>query len=60
MESRGPIRIFFFFLNVMLTSAFKALVNNPIKESFYGGKKTINILTAFSFFIESDVKIFLK
>jgi len=32
---------------VMLTSALRALVNNPIKESFYGGKKTINVLIFF-------------
>ena len=46
----------------MLTSALRALVNNPIKESFYGKrkKKTINILTGFFIFHKSDVKNFLK
>ena len=29
----------------MLTDVLRAMVNNPIKESFYGKKKTINILT---------------
>ena len=37
----------------MLTSALRALVNNLVKESFYGKrkkKKTINILTDFFHF----------
>ena len=45
----------------MLTSALRALIKNPVKESFYGKKKkTINILTVFFIFHKSDVKIFLK
>ena len=51
-----------FYLWVMLTSALRVLVNNPIKTSFYGKrkKKTINILTAFFISHKSDVKTFLK
>ena len=45
---------------VMLTSAFRTLVNNPVKESFYEKKKTINILKAFFISHNSHVKIFLK
>ena len=46
----------------MLTSALRALVKNPVKESFYGKrkKKTINILTAFLISHKSNVKTFLK
>ena len=46
----------------MLTSALRALVKNPVKESFYGKrkKKTFNVLTAFFISQKSDVKIFLK
>ena len=36
--------------------AFRALVNNPFKESFYGKrkkKKTINVLTVFFIFHKS-------
>ena len=44
----------------MLTSALRILVNNPVKESFYEKKKTINILTAFFIFHKSNVKNFLK
>ena len=47
----------------MLTNAFRALVNNPFKENFYGKekkKKAINVLTAFFIFHKSNVKIFLK
>ena len=47
----------------MLTSVFRVLVNNPVKESFYGKrkKKAINNLTVFFFiFHKSDVKTFLK
>ena len=45
----------------MLTNALSALVNNPIKESFYERKKkTINILTVFFIFHKSNVKTFLK
>ena len=39
----------------------RALVYNPIKESFYRKrKKTINILTTFFISYKSDVKTFLK
>ena len=38
----------------------RVMVNNSIKESFYGKKKTINILTTFFIFHKSDVKTFLK
>ena len=39
----------------------RALVNNPIKESFYRKrKKTINILTTFFISYKSDVETFLK
>ena len=46
----------------MLTNAFRALVNNPFKESFYGKrkKKEIDVLTAFFISHKSCVKIFLK
>ena len=45
----------------MLTNTLRALIKNPVKESFYGKKKkTINILTVFFIFHKSDVKIFLK
>ena len=40
-------------------SAFKTLVKNPVKESFYR-KKNINILTVFFISHKSDVKTFLK
>ena len=43
----------------MLTSVLRTLIKNPVTESFYGKKKTINILTAFFIFHKSDVKIFL-
>ena len=44
----------------MLTSALKALINNPVKKSFYGkGKKAINVLTTFFIPHKSDVKTFL-
>ena len=44
----------------MLTNALRALVNNPFKESFYEKKKkkTINILTFFSFIIKVMSKFF--
>ena len=47
---------------VMLTNALiRALVNNLVKESFYGEKnKTINILTVFFISHKSYVKTFLK
>ena len=45
----------------MPTSAFKALFNNPVKESFYEKKKKkINVLKAFFISYKSGVKIFLK
>ena len=46
----------------MLTNAFRVLVNNPVKENFYGKrkKKTINNLTVFFISPKSDVKTFLK
>ena len=46
----------------MLTNAFRALVNNPFKESFYGKrkKKAINVLIDFFIFHKSGVKTFLK
>ena len=39
-----------------------ALVNNPVKENFYGKrkKKAINILTVFFISHKSNVKIFIK
>ena len=49
------------FQMVMLTNVLKALVNNPVKKSFYKKRnKSINILTVFFIFNKSDVKIFLK
>ena len=42
----------------MLISAISALIKNPVKESFYEEKKTINILTVFFIFHKSDVKTF--
>ena len=47
----------------MLTSALRALVKNPVTESFYGKgkkKKTINVFTTFFISHKSDVKNFLK
>ena len=42
-------------------SALRALVENPIKENFYGKrKKAINVLTAFFISHKSNVKNFLK
>ena len=41
----------------------RAMDNNPFKESFYGKrrkKNAINVLTDFSIFHKSGVKIFLK
>ena len=49
------------FQMVILTNVLKALVNNPVKKSFYKKRnKSINILTVFFIFHKSDVKIFLK
>ena len=36
------------------------MINNLFKKSFYGKRKKINILTAFSISHKSDVKTFLK
>ena len=48
----------------MLTSALRALIKNPVKESFYGKKKkkkkAINVFITFFIFHKSDVKTFLK
>ena len=44
----------------MLTSALKALVNNPFKESFYGKLKNIYILTIFLISNKNGIKTFLK
>ena len=44
----------------MLIDALKAIVNNPFKENFFGKKKTINVLIAFSIFHKNCVKTFLK
>ena len=44
----------------MLTDALRTIVNNPFKESFYGKKKTINVLTTFFISNKSGVKTFLK
>ena len=42
-------------------NALRVNINNSFKESFYGKKKKlINVLTAFSIFHKSGVKIFLK
>ena len=42
-------------------NALRVKINNSFKESFYGKKKKlINVLTAFSIFHKSGVKIFLK
>ena len=45
----------------MLTYAFKALVNNSFKESFYRKRKRKknNVLTVFFIFHKSGVKTFL-
>ena len=47
----------------MLTSALKVLVNNLVKESFYGErkkKKVINVFTTFFISHKSDVKTWPK
>ena len=36
-----------YFLREMLTSTLRTLINNPVKENFYGKRKKINVLTAF-------------
>ena len=43
----------------MLTNALKAMINNPLKERFYGKrkkKKVINVLITFSISHKSCVK----
>ena len=55
------IEIRVLFKRVILTSAFRILVNNSVKENFFWEKKkTINILTTFFIFHKNNVKIFLK
>ena len=46
----------------MLTSVLRTLINNSVKESFYGKRKekVINVLTIFFIFHKSGVKIYLK
>ena len=46
----------------MLMNAFRALVNNPFKESFYRKRKNkaINVLIVFFISHKSGVKTFLK
>ena len=41
-------------------SALKVLVKNPIKESFYRKKKSINVLVVFFISHKSDVKTFFN
>ena len=46
---------------VILTNAFRTLVKNPVKESFYGKKKkTINVLITFLISDKNYVKTFVK
>ena len=54
------IYIYIYKYRKMLTSALKALVKNPIKESFYRKKKSINVLAAFFIFYKSDFKTFFN
>ena len=44
----------------MLTNALRTLISNPFKEIFYGKRKKINILIAFSIFHKSGIKTFPK
>ena len=44
----------------MLTSTLRTLIKNPVKESFYGKKIIINVLTVFFIPHKSDVKTFIK
>ena len=39
----------------MLTDAFRIIVNNSFKESFYEKRKKINVLIIFSIFYKSGV-----
>ena len=65
-KSHGTIHIFknyfitVFSVWVMLTSAFRTLIKNSIKESFCGKKKAINVLITFFIPYKSDIKTFLK
>ena len=45
---------------VILISAFRTLVNNPVKKVFIEKEKKINILIVFLISHKSDIKIFLK
>ena len=48
-------------LKVMLMSALKVLVKNPVKKKIMGKeKKTINVLTVFFISHKSDVKTFFN
>ena len=46
----------------MLIDILGVIINNPLKEKFYGKrkKKTINILTVFFISHKSGIKTFLK
>ena len=44
----------------MLADTLREIVYNPFKENFFGKKKTINVLIAFSIFHKNCVKTFLK
>ena len=48
-------------IKIILTSAFRVLVKNPVKDSFYEKiiKKVINVLTNFLFFIKMMSKLSL-
>ena len=47
-------------LRKMLIDVIRVMVNNIFKESFYGKKKAINVLTIFFIFNKNGVKNFLK
>ena len=62
-SERCPCPSSVFCLGIMLTSALRILVKNPVKESIYEKrkkKKLINILTIFFISHKSDVKIFFN
>ena len=44
----------------MLIDALRVFVSKSFQESFYGKKKTINVLTIFSISHKNGVKTFLK
>ena len=50
MPSFFLFSFFIFYFKEILIDAFRVIVNNPFKESFYREKKVINILTVFSIF----------